>query len=281
MQAKIIFPGKDESVQLYLTSDDHTHTRLLNDKNDKFTWKTQPEAENILIEGVMHNDYPSQILKTMFDAGINPLPNMTQINNKIATLRKKNGLNNDITTTRELEEVLKQYTEVPGVDEPNKPFVENYKIEVLSCGTKARFWFNISTHNLMQRIKNNPLKTFQIDGTYKLIWIPEKQKEGWCVQVYGTSNLINEFFPTGNAITSEETAVTYKELFQTLETTFNYIMADGSKAITKGKRDAWESTENINIDGVEIDTERGMCWPHVLREVKGKLKGVKTHNVYK
>ena len=86
------------------------------------------------------------------------------------------------------------------------------------------------------------MKTFQIDGTYKLIWIPEKQKEGWCVQVHGTSNLINEFFPTGNAITSEETAVTYKELFQTLETTFNYIMADGSKAITKGKRDAWEST---------------------------------------
>ena len=56
----------------------------------------------------MHNDYPSQILKSMFDAGINPLPNMTQINNKIANLRKKSGWNNDITTTEELEEVLKQ-----------------------------------------------------------------------------------------------------------------------------------------------------------------------------
>ena len=30
MQAKTIFPGKDDSVQLHLTSDEHTHARLLN-----------------------------------------------------------------------------------------------------------------------------------------------------------------------------------------------------------------------------------------------------------
>ena len=69
------------------------------------------------------------------------------------------------------------------------------------------------TNRLLKRIRENPNKVFQIDGTYKLIWIPEKEKEGWCVQVHGTSNTVNEFFPSGIVITSDETAKTYEEIF--------------------------------------------------------------------
>ena len=110
---------------------------------------------------------------------------------------------------------MKEFKKVPEEDEPNKPFEKDYKVEILPCGRKAKFWFNITTHNLMKRLKQNPLNLLQIDGTYKLIWIPDKQKEGWCVQVHGTSNLVNEFCPTGLAVTSDETAVTYRELFST------------------------------------------------------------------
>ena len=215
----------------------------------------------------------------MDEAGINPLPNMTQINNKIANLRKKRGLNDEITTTVELEEILSKYREVPEDEDADKPFVKDYKIEVLPCGRKARFWFLITTHNLMKRLKNNPVSLFQIDGTYKLIWVPEKQKEGWCVQVLGTSNLVNEFFPTGLAVTSEETAVTYREIITTLETTFKFIMADGAKAITKGKLDALKPATFVNVDGTEVDPERGMCYPHVQRNVKNKLAGIEKNFV--
>ena len=76
--------------------------------------------------------------------------------------------------------------------------MKDYEIEMLSCGRRATFWFNITTHNLMQRLVKNVGKLFQIDGTYKLIWIPEKGKEGWYVQVHGTSNILNDFFPHGN-----------------------------------------------------------------------------------
>ena len=162
---------------------------------------------------------------------------------------------------------------MPEDEDADKPFVKDYKIEVLPCERKARFWFLITTHNLMERLKNNPLSLFQIDGTYKLIWVPEKQKEGWCVQVLGTSNLVNEFFPTGLAVTSEETAVTYREIITTLETTFKFIMADGAKAITKGKLDALKPAAFVNVDGSEVDPERGMCYPHVQRNVKNKLAG--------
>ena len=105
--------------------------------------------------------------------------------------------------------------------------MKDYKIEILPCGLKARFWISITTKNLSKRIKENPSKLFQIDGTYKLIWIPDKSKEGWSVQVHGTSNSVNEFFPSSIVITSDETAQTYKEIFQSRETTIEYLMADG------------------------------------------------------
>ena len=41
-----------------------------------------------------------------------------------------------------------------------------------------------------EKVKQNPLNLLQKDGTYKLIWIPDKQR-GWCLQVHGTSNLVN------------------------------------------------------------------------------------------
>ena len=64
---------------------------------------------------------------------------------------------------------MKKYTNLPEADDIHKPFVNDYKIEILSCGKKARFWFNITTHNLMIRLARNVGKLFQIDGTYKLI----------------------------------------------------------------------------------------------------------------
>ena len=89
----------------------------------------------------------------------------------------------DMTTSGELREALDSFIVIP--DDPHKAFVNKYKIEILPCGTKARFWFNITTQKLLDRYKNNPQKLFQVDGTYKLIWVPDKSKEGFPVQVHG------------------------------------------------------------------------------------------------
>ena len=277
MQAKTVFPGASESVFLYLTNDEHMHGKVRKPSKDgRFTWKSQPDAEEILIVGVEHNDFPSQILRAMDAAGIKPLPSMSQINNKIANIRNNKGLNSEITTKRELENILKTYTDIPAIEDADEPFVKDYKIEVLPCGRKARFWFLITTRNLLKRLKDNPLKIFQIDGTYKLIWVPEKQKEGWCVQVFGTSNLVNDFFPAGLAVTSEETAETYEEIILSLDTCFKFLMADGARAISRGKWNATKPTDEtiINVDGLNIDIERGMCYPHVQRNIKKKLAGL-------
>ena len=46
-----------------------------------------PEAEEIITYGMKHNDFPSQIMKSIDEAGI-PLPGYQQLNNEIAYLRK-------------------------------------------------------------------------------------------------------------------------------------------------------------------------------------------------
>jgi hypothetical protein len=50
-------------------------------------------------------------------------------------------------------------------------------------------------------------------------------------------------------------------------------MADGSKAI---KLEALKPCDDaiVNVDGTEVDTERGMCYPHVQRNLKNKLAGI-------
>ena len=52
-------------------------------------------------------------------------------------------------------------------------------------------------------------------------------------------------------------------------------MADGSKAITRGKLEALKPCDDaiVNVD-VTVDTERGMCYPHVQRNLKNKLAGI-------
>ena len=75
MQCKIVFPSCDMSVQLHITSDEHKHDRIAIEEHlEKFTWRTQPEAEQIVKLGEEHNDYPSQIMKALHDAGISPMP---------------------------------------------------------------------------------------------------------------------------------------------------------------------------------------------------------------
>ena len=47
--------------------------------------------------------------------------------------------------------------------------------------------------------------------------------------------MVNEFFPTGIVVTSDETAKTFKEIIESLQITIKYLSADGAASITKAK----------------------------------------------
>ena len=63
-----------------------------------------------------------------------------------------------ITNSGELGDALDNLLPVP--DDPHKAIVNAYKIDILPCETKARFWFNITTLNLLERYRKNPQKHF-------------------------------------------------------------------------------------------------------------------------
>ena len=68
---------------------------------------------------------------------------------------------------------------------------------------------------------------------------------------------------------SDETAQTYKGIFQCLKRTFEYWMADWAAAITKAKNEVWkpEVTKTLK-NGTDIDNKRLFCYPHVKRNIQ-------------
>lgn len=77
---------------MYISSDEHKHERTpVEEPLQKFSWRNQPNAELFAKEGVEYNDYPSQIMKALNDAGIFAMPEYVQLNNEIARLRLKIG----------------------------------------------------------------------------------------------------------------------------------------------------------------------------------------------
>ena len=192
-QIKVVFPRENESVKIFESEVEHNHKELENLSNSqKFNWKRFPDAEKIVLDATKHNVVASNIMEELEKAGISPLPTTGQLNNKIAYIRKnmEREVKKDITTSGELREALNSLIDIP--DDPHKAFVNKYKIEILTCGTKARFWFNITTQTLLERYKNNPQKLFQVDGTYKLIWF--FSTSAWNLQLRGALKTSTKYY---------------------------------------------------------------------------------------
>ena len=54
-------------------------------------------------------------------------------------------------------------------------------------------------------------------------------------------------------------------------------MADGATALTNAKKEIWKPRDDcikVLEDGVEVDLQRGMCYPHVQRNLQKKLKAL-------
>ena len=136
-----IQPQVQVQVQVQVeTLDIHDHVPIDSPDFQHFTWKRNLDAEKIVLEGVNHNDVPSRILDDLEKAGINPLPSVKQLNNKIAYLRKhlENNMKKDITTSGELKDALDELIAIP--EDDHEAFVNDYKIVILPCENKARFW---------------------------------------------------------------------------------------------------------------------------------------------
>ena len=77
------------------------------------------------MNGIKHNDFPSQIMKVLHENGITSLPSYTQLNNKIVYLRKSHEIHGNITTSTELKGAISKHTEIHVDDKIHKPYVKN------------------------------------------------------------------------------------------------------------------------------------------------------------
>merc|ERR1712223_798727 len=55
---------------------------------DKFKWKDHPDANEIAINGIKKKESPSQIMQSLNDKGIKPMPTYQQLSNRIMYLKK-------------------------------------------------------------------------------------------------------------------------------------------------------------------------------------------------
>ena len=120
----------------------------------RFNWRLKIEADRIVREGVLHNDYPTQIMLSLEQAGIQPLPTSIQLNNRVTYLRKSLKEHIIIETTQDLRKEIEERLVEP--EDPHEPFVHAYNIEIMLDGV-VKFWLNLTTKNLIHRLQNNPL----------------------------------------------------------------------------------------------------------------------------
>ena len=94
---------------------------------------------------------------------------------------------------------------------------------------------NLTTKRLQKRISQYPLNLFQFDLTYKLM------REGFPTFVYGTSNIIHEFYPAGICIASNEDAETFAGVFKNVDgDNVKEMMGDGDNGLSKAHKEVWQ-----------------------------------------
>ena len=123
-KVKAVFPDNDNSVMLYATADKHEHTQQnpTSDITHRFSWKRNALAHDIVVTGVKHNDFPSQIMLALAKANVDPLPSCLQLNNHIAEVRKKQIDRNPIHNTENLRNEIEKRLKDP--EDENEVYVE-------------------------------------------------------------------------------------------------------------------------------------------------------------
>ena len=75
----LVFPGEDQYVKFFESLDEHRHVELDLPEFQKFSWKRNVEAENIVTKATKHNVVASNIMEELETKGINPLPSISQL----------------------------------------------------------------------------------------------------------------------------------------------------------------------------------------------------------
>lgn len=243
------FEPDNPAIKLFKKNLDHNCEHSLN----KVT-KIPDEIRDLIIKKTSDGDTLSAILYTLAEMHEINQPTKNQVINIIDTYKKKKHGDPNITLT-ELEKFANDFKDVPENDDTT--FIVNFERSEPQSDEK---WFRIfySTKRLLRIASQS--KRVHADGTYKMTI------QGFPVLAVGVSDMARHFHLGGMAICHGETADDYKFLFESLKIGIElickayfdpeYIIADASKAITKGA-----------VDTFGILFERINCFAHLMMNV--------------
>lgn len=264
---KIFESDTNGEAIIYASDASHNHTAISDKDKSK---KMSPNMQNFIVSQRKKNMTAKNIIKSidemkaqhsMFEG--EATPNAKQI--YYVAERQATAETPRIISVGDLVQWCKNNASIP-IDE-DTAYVIGYEH---SNEDETRFFrFAVSTQRLLKHSVN--AKTLCVDGTYKLNW------QGYPFLIVGTVDRSKKFHVLAYACVTNETALDYAFLFQTLidavklihnkELNPEVLIADGDRAI----RNACAMT----FPSVELMI---MCYVHVLRNVnKRPLSNAKNH----
>lgn len=178
--------------------------------------------------------------------------------------RQRDGPTN--MTLKDFIDFFEENAEVPGEDEPEKPFVLKYQSHTKKGKPDPQkydrdtflFCCVMSTRRLLSNALNS--NTIQADSTYKLMW------EGYPLHVFGTTDHQRTFHIIAFAFSTKEDSGVFEFCFQAIkdktkeifdkDTNVEYLISDAAGAIKNGFRKVWPNAKLIT------------CYFHVMKNVK-------------
>ena len=168
-EVHVVFPS--DSLEVYV-QETNIHEHILNpeyfDKAAVYIW-TKAATETILT-GIKNNARPKVILRNMRDNGcfINcPEPTSQQLSNKIAYMKKINGLTEGMENTHEMRQKIEQHDTEP--DNDLEAYIPYSEIHDEDKDEETKFIVIFATKRTLSFL--NQGDTLHIDATYRLVYI--------------------------------------------------------------------------------------------------------------
>ena len=243
----------------------HKHTPLKEEKRKNFFFP--PEAEKKMEELLEMNVTSRKMKKHLIEKGYfteATAPSDSQFYAKTSKLTKKLNLDRKSIGLREFEELITKFSAEP--EDQDEPFVVKHTKPVEDKDGKLRYSVMFSSRNLIKS-QMNPGKPWvlSLDATY------QTNTEDCPLIFFGSSDKDGTFHGVGAILSNREDELAYDFLFEFVKEQASpsptAIMADGAKAITN------------SVKRILPDSERLMCFFHVMKNVKEKLSKVKKASI--
>ena len=170
VQYMVIFYSHNDEVGVSCDGGNEEHHHELNAERagdgGNFRWTV--EQTSMIIQGVQNEARPAVIRRNLENANLfhdGKVPSAQQLNNKIAHIRISLNKSQQIFTTHDLREKIKEHLDIP--EDDNTAYIAAHEVIDDDETKEPRFTVIWTSRRMLARTSNNMT---QDDATYRLTW---------------------------------------------------------------------------------------------------------------